>query len=233
MVKLQHSANINLLALRMCDASYDKADNKTFALLVRVFDEEVCAVRSRFLDMPICNVGTVEKLFCAIQDSLTKRGILWQNMLAYNSDNASVMKGCHNSVLSQIKVNQAVIFDLGCICHLANLAVGAGIKQFPLLIEDLFVDVYFHFEKSCKRIEIFREFQDFTGVDFQKILKHCSTRWLSLLKCIQRILGQWPALQSYFSSHEDVEKKGHVKICAKHYFNCFNYFSGRYYTDKG
>ena len=66
MVKLPHSAKINLLALRMCDASYDKVDNKTFALLVRVFDEKVCAVRSRFLDMPICNVGTVEKLFCAI-----------------------------------------------------------------------------------------------------------------------------------------------------------------------
>ena len=78
---------------------------------------------------------------------------------------------------------------LGAYVILANLAVGAGIKQFLLLIEDLFVDVYFHFEKSCKCIEIFREFQDFTGVDFQKILKHCSIRWLSLLKCIQRILG--------------------------------------------
>ena len=83
-------------------------------------------------------------------------------MLVYNSYNVSVMKGCHNFVLSRIKVNQAAVFDLGCICHLANLRDGADIKQFPLPVEDLLVDVYFHVEKSCKRIEICKEFKDST-----------------------------------------------------------------------
>ena len=45
------------------------------------------------------------------------------------------------------------------------------VKQFHLPVEDLLVDVYFDLEKSCKRIEIFKEFQDFTGVDFQNMLK--------------------------------------------------------------
>ena len=44
-----------------------------------------------------------------------------------------------------------------------------------------------------------------------KILRHASTRWLSLERCVKRTLQQWPALASYFESHEEVEKPGRVK----------------------
>ena len=120
------------------------------------------------------------------------------------------------------------MFDLGCICHLANLAVGVDIKKLPLAVEDLLMDVYFHFHKSAKRSEIYKEFQEFTLVESEKILKYCSTRWLSLLTCIQRMLSQWPVLQSYFASHEDVEKRGRVKECHAQLDNlemkCYYYF---------
>ena len=148
--------------------------------------------------------------------------------MAYSSDNASVIKGKHNSVLSRIRSEQPNVFDLCCICHLANLAVGVGIKKLPLAVEDLLVDVYFNFHKSAKRSEIYIEFLEFTMVESVKILKYCSTRWLSLLTCIQRMLSQWPSLQSYFASHEDVEKRGRVKECHAKLENlkmkCFYYF---------
>lgn len=48
-----------------------------------------------------------------------------------------------------------------------------------------------------------------------KLLKHCSTRWLSLEKCVKRLLHHWPALTSYFNSHNDVEKPGRVKRVAE------------------
>jgi hypothetical protein len=51
-------------------------------------------------------------------------------------------------------------------------------------------------------------------VEPTKILKHCDTRWLSLQKCVKRTLEQWPALKSYFVSHDDVEKPGRVKRVA-------------------
>ncbi|XP_060586608.1 uncharacterized protein LOC132742270 isoform X2 [Ruditapes philippinarum] len=47
-----------------------------------------------------------------------------------------------------------------------------------------------------------------------KIVKHCATRWLSLEKCVKRVLQQWPALCSYFQPHEDNEKPGRVKRIA-------------------
>lgn len=75
---------------------------------------------------------------------------------------------------------------------------------------NLQINVYF----SAKRKETYKEFQDFTDTDSMKILKHCQTRWLSLEKCVSRLLHQWKALQSYFTSHDDVEKPGRIKRVA-------------------
>ena len=68
---------------------------------------------------------------------------------------------------------------------------------------------------SVKRKKEFEEFQEFTGVALQKVVKFCSTRWLSLHRAVSRYIEQWPALKAYFNSHADVEKAGKVKNAAK------------------
>ena len=50
-----------------------------------------------------------------------------------------------------------------------------------------------------------------------KIIKHVchvSTRWLSLQKCVSRILHHWPVITSNFKNHVDVEKEGRLKRVA-------------------
>ncbi|CAG2237125.1 unnamed protein product [Mytilus edulis] len=129
------------------------------------------------------------------------------------------MKGRKNSLLSRIRQKQPNVVDMGCICHLANLCCGAGVKELPLPIDDFIVDSYYHFQHSSKRMEEYKEYLSFCDVEPLKILKHVSTRWLSLHTCITRILHHWPALKSYFNSHQDVEKEGRVKRVAKHLNN--------------
>ena len=195
----------------MCDESNDLNSEKLFVLLVRGYDEAILKVTTSFLDMPICNIGTGEKLYSHIEHQFVSHNIPWVNLLAYNSDNCSVMKGSKNSVLSRLLDKQPKLVNMGCICHLANLATGAGVKKIPHPIDDLLVDIFYHFHHSAKRKEEYKEFVDFCEVDPLKILKHCSTRWLSLLKCIGRTLHQWAALQSYFTSHADSERPGRVR----------------------
>jgi len=122
------------------------------------------------------------------------------------------MKGRHNSVLSRIRNVQPEVLDIGCICHLASLSCVCAVKQLPMLVEELMINVYFHFNHSAK--EEYREFLEFCDVAPLKILKHASTRWLSLEKCVNRFLQQWQALLSYFESHEDDERPGRIKRCA-------------------
>ena len=46
------------------------------------------------------------------------------------------------------------------------------------------MDIYLHFDQSVKRRETLAEFKVFTDVEYMKVLKHCSTRWLSLLRIV-------------------------------------------------
>ena len=70
------------------------------------------------------------------------REALWCNCIEYGSDNSLV--GRKNSVLSNIRKVQPQMFDLGCVCHLANIVCQAGVKKIPLPVEDLLIQTYFH-----------------------------------------------------------------------------------------
>ncbi|KAJ4946593.1 hypothetical protein JOQ06_024257 [Pogonophryne albipinna] len=196
----------------MCDEGTNRSTEKEFAILVRVFEEDTLV--TKFLHMPVCNIA--ERLFTSLTKVLSERNIDWNNLVAFNSDNASVMKGRHNSVASRIKELQPGVVDIGCICHLVQLATGCIIKALHQPIEEVLQAIYSHFDISAKRCELYKEFVEFTDTDTLKLLRYCATRWLSLLSCINRVLNQWNALLAYFESHEDVEKPGKVRMLAGH-----------------
>ena len=98
------------------------------------------------------------------------------------------MIGKYNSVLSPVKGKQPGVFSQGCVCHLANLCLLQGIKYLPVEVDDFFVDLFYYFEKSFKRKEQLREFQEFSGTQQLKVLKHCTTRWLSLERSVKRVI---------------------------------------------
>ena len=121
----------------LCDESNARDYDKLFAILVRVFEEELRSVKTRFLNMPVVNVGTGANLYAAFDKCLrylnvfkilvvhnythcqlsncvvmlicifhtiynlintfSSRGIPWENVMAFCSDNCSAM---HLSVFS-------------------------------------------------------------------------------------------------------------------------------------
>ncbi|CAC5396617.1 unnamed protein product [Mytilus coruscus] len=72
---------------------------------------------------------------------------------------------------------------------------------------------------SSKRKEEYNSFLDFTDTEPMKMLKHCGTRWLSLERCVKRLLQQWPALKSYFQSLPESEKPCRIMRCAEFLVN--------------
>ena len=62
------------------------------------------------------------------------------------------------------------------------------------------IDIFYHFDKSTKRKAELADYCTFCDVEFRRVLKHVSTRWLSLELVITRTLQQYPALRSYFLS---------------------------------
>ena len=149
----------------MCDESNDQGSDKNFVILVKLFDEDLGKTVTRFIDMPVVNIGTAANLFAALEKSLSNKNIHWKNVFGFISDNCSVMKGKNSSVLSHLKEKQPNIMDIGCICHLANLCCAAAVKTIPLPVEELILDIYWHFKHSSKRKEEYKEFLEFMDVD--------------------------------------------------------------------
>ena len=126
------------------------------------------------------------------------------------SDSASVMVGRRNCVLSRVCTceQQPNVFSLGCICHLAALCAAAALKKLPLSIDGLLIDVFYHFKHSSKRCHDFAEvLRDFEGIASLQVVKHCSTRWLSLEQAVRSLLTLWPALSAYFDRERGVNDR--------------------------
>ena len=72
--------------------SNDKTD-KSCIILVRLLDSDEGDVRTRFLDMPIVNIGTAQNLFRALKKSISSKGLDFSKCLAFMSDTTGVRLG--------------------------------------------------------------------------------------------------------------------------------------------
>ncbi|CAC5413355.1 KCNT1 [Mytilus coruscus] len=199
----------------MIDESNDKGDNKKLNILVRVYNTTLQKIATHFVGIPTCNIGNSDSIFRCLDKVFSEKGIPWSNCVGYSSDNCNVMIGKNNSVLTRVQEKSQNVFNVGCVCHLANICAQKAVKTLPLPVDELLIDVFFHFYHSSKRKEEYNSFLDFTDTEPMKLLKHCGTRWLSLERCVRRLLQQWPALKSYFQSHAESEKPGRIMRCAE------------------
>ena len=117
--------------------------------------------------------------------------------------------------LAELSKSKAMFFPWA-VCHLAALCAAAALKKLPFLIDDLLVDIYYHFKHSSKRCEEFPiVLKDFDGIAPARVLKHCSTRWLSLERAVNRLLQLWPALYAYFNREIDNTDEDRVRQVKK------------------
>ena len=82
---------------------------------------------------------------------------LGQSIIGFTSDTANVMVGKRNSVLSRFINKQP--FSLGCLYHLAALYASAAMKKLSLSVDNLLIDIFYHFKHSAKRYHEFSEIQ--------------------------------------------------------------------------
>ena len=119
------------------------------------------------------------------------------------------MKDTRSGVQKLIRDECSDVFDVGCICHLADLAIKAGMQTLPVDIDHLFVDVFYYFFHSSKRKEEFCVL--FLHQNHRQYLS-TTTRWLSLLRCVCHCLIQFNGLKSFFLSCSEAETSKVVSI---------------------
>ena len=51
------------------------------------------------------------------------------------------------------------IFNFGCMCYLCALCAVAALKKFPISVDDLLIDIAYHFKYSAKRWTEYEQIQ--------------------------------------------------------------------------
>ena len=95
--------------------------------------------------MPVVNV---ENLFAALKKSLNHNNLDFSKCIAFMSNTTNVMKGARSGVHRLIGNECPHVLDVGCICHLADLTVKAGIEVLPVDIDQLFYGYFYYFYHS-------------------------------------------------------------------------------------
>ena len=113
--------------------------------LIMILDHDVGDVRTRFLDMPVVNVGTARSFFDALKHSLSEKGLDFEKCIAFMFHTNNIMKGTRSGVQKLIKRECPKLYGVGCICHLADLTIKAGMKTLPVDNDQFFVDVFYFF----------------------------------------------------------------------------------------
>lgn len=194
------------------DGSNDQDLLKMNPLTVRIYDVNQGKVCCKFLDICVSDTSTAEGIFDAIDKAITdKHCIPWCNCVGFGVDNTSVNVGRHNSILTRVLNKNDQVYFMGCPCHMAHNAARKATMSFCKTlpgfdVEELLVDTYFWFEHSSKRKNAYAEYCNFVNTEYRRVLKFLSVRWLGLSTCLERVLGQYDALKSYFLSASDIDR---------------------------
>ncbi|KAL0192020.1 hypothetical protein M9458_010316, partial [Cirrhinus mrigala] len=145
------------------------------------------------------NHGTT-KLFPLSTTKLEENGLGLDMISAYSADNASLNYGRYNSVFQKLKENNNCILKANCVANIVhNSAKHAG-DRLNIDIENDVNKTFSHFSSSVKRIEELKSIHTFVEIEYQSLLRHVPTRWLSLWPAVKRLHDSWAPIKTYFLS---------------------------------
>jgi hypothetical protein len=183
------------------DGSADRGGkNQLYPIVTRYYNKDEGRVLTGTLTLPACTdiCSTGENIFNLVDGELNKYRLSWKHCMSFCSDNAAVMMGHKKGVAAFVTGKNENTFINGCACHLIHLAARKASSMLNTKVDELLIDIFYYLDKSSKRHKTLKEFQGLHGADVSSILKHCTTRWLSLSVCITRLLEQWGPLTHFF-----------------------------------
>ena len=182
------------------DAS-NKKNQKLFPLCIQYYSTDVGGICSRVLDFYEDSNETSDAIADRIRSILKENNLDIQRVTAYTADNAAVNYGKHRSVFQNIKKDNPNLIAASCNCHIIhNVAKQAGKTLGPMDVETLIIKIYNEFSISAKNVAQLKEFYEFVELEWENILRHVPTRWLSIYPALTRLLEKWPAIKAYFLS---------------------------------
>lgn len=194
------------------DAS-NKGNIKTFPLIVTYFTKTngVQNKLLKFYDLP---TETSKDIAASIVSHIEEFGLRPQDIVSYCADNANVNFGCHQSVFTELKKFNNNLLNIGCLCHILHNAVRKASGKFIFDIELIIIKCFNEFSSHTKRKQSLLLLYQFCDMEYQELLRHVPTRWLSLLPAVNRLYKCFEPIKCYFLSKENCSP------LLKNFFEC-------------
>ena len=178
------------------DAS-NRGNVKLFPIGVQYFDVKE-GIINFVLDFYEDPKETSDAIFDKLTESLKTNSLNLKEMIAYSGDNASVNYGKHHSVFTHFQQVSSKVIKANCNGHILHNTNKFAFNSLDFDIENLILKMYSHFAISAKRVESLKSCYEYTDNDFQQVLRHVPTRWLTLFPAIDRLIENIIPLKDYF-----------------------------------
>jgi hypothetical protein len=130
-----------------CDAS-NKGNRKMFPIAIQYFDIKN-GIKSFVLDFYEDPKECSQDIYDNITRKIKQNNLKIENIVAYAADNASVNYGQHNSVFTNLKLENDSIIKANCLCHVLHNTAKHGLVKYPLDVEILIMKIFAHFSLSA------------------------------------------------------------------------------------
>uniref|UniRef100_A0A672ZP06 Uncharacterized protein n=1 Tax=Sphaeramia orbicularis TaxID=375764 RepID=A0A672ZP06_9TELE len=180
------------------DAS-NHGTTKVFPLSVRYWTPEL-GLKNRGIDFYEDSDESSASIHLQITSKLAENDLKLDKISAYTDDNANLNYNKNNSVFQKLKADNSAIIKANCTAHTVhNCAKHAGDRR-ETDIESAVSKIFSHFAASAKRTAELRSVFAFVEDEYQAVLGHEPTRWLSPRLAVKRLDDNWTAINSYFLS---------------------------------
>jgi hypothetical protein len=108
-----------------------------------------------------------------------------------------------NNVLTHLEkgISQHII-GVGCSAHILHNCAQHGVNCLEFEVDSIVQKIYNYFSIYTVRTESLKQFCDFVNVEYETLLSHSRTRWLSLLPAVNKIITLYDGLKSFFLSEK-------------------------------
>nr|XP_042908229.1 uncharacterized protein LOC122271344 [Parasteatoda tepidariorum] len=184
----------------MYDETTNSANKQELQTVVRYWSDAQNCVISQHLKTMFIGSATAKNIFKKLTEAMDEMKLPLGKLLMLGSDGPNVNKKVHRLMNEEVKlISDRELVDIGtCNIHIVHNAFLKGLNELGENAADLITSVYHFFDGWPSRWDNFVIIQEKEGVPHNKMIKHCSSRWLTLELACTRMIEQWQAINIYF-----------------------------------
>lgn len=185
------------LAFDECTTSQVK---KQLDIHIRYWNVTSNTVVVSYLTSIFLGHATADIVCSSIMTALATDNLPFKKLLMLSMDGPNVNLAVAKKVTKELKdLGAPELVDIGtCTLHKVHNSFSKALQSLPLDVDQLATDLFGFFKLSAARREDLKEIQQLLESEEKFLLRHVSSRWLTLGPVITRILTVYAALEEYF-----------------------------------